>query len=257
MYGDTRKMPQGMDITMQAENSSGKGIFNARRLLPLLVIGAGFGLFFALDLDQYLSLDALQDNRQQLLAWRDDNYLLAALSFMAAYALFTSFSVPVGLWMTLTGGFMFGTVGGGLLSLLGATVGATIIFLAARFAFANLLREKAGSAVAKMEKGFQENELSYMFILRLVPLFPFWLVNLVPAFLNVSTRTYVLGTFFGMIPGGLVYASVGNGLGHVFESGAAPDLNIIFRPEILGPIIGLAVLAMIPIIYKKYSKSDS
>jgi len=246
-----------MDTMTKAQPGPSRGNSPVRRLLPLLVIGSGFAVFFALGLDQYLSLEALKENRQQLLGWRDDNHLLAAFGFVAAYAVFTSFSVPVGLWLTLAGGFMFGVVGGGFLSLAGATIGATAIFLAARYAFADLLRQKVGSSITKMEKGFHENELSYMFILRLVPLFPFWLVNLVPAFLNVSTRTYVLGTFFGMIPGALVYAGVGNGLGQVFASDGSPDLNIIFRPEILAPIIGLAVLAMIPIVYKKFIKSNS
>jgi len=226
-----------------------------RRFLPLLVIASGFGAFFALGFGDYLSFEALSENRGRLLAWRDDNLLLAAAAFMATYAVLTTFSVPVGLWMTLAGGFMFGTVGGGMLSLSGATVGATAIFLAARYAFGDILREKAGAGIAKMEAGFRENELTYMFVLRLVPLFPFWLVNLVPAFLNVSTRTYVLGTFFGMIPGSLVYAGVGNGLGVVFETGAEPDLGIIFSPPVLLPIIGLALLSLIPIVYKKIKKS--
>ncbi len=102
-----------------------------------------------------------------------------------------------------------------------------------------------------MEAGFNENALSYMFVLRLVPLFPFWLVNLVPAFLGVRLQTYAIGTFFGIMPGSLVYASVGNGLGAVFEQGGTPDLGIIFTPEILGPILGLAALSLIPVIYKR------
>jgi uncharacterized membrane protein YdjX (TVP38/TMEM64 family) len=227
-----------------------------RRFLPLLVILLGFGAFFGLGFGEYLSFEALSDNRERLIAWRDDNLMQAVIAFTVAYTVLTAFSVPVGLWLTLLGGFMFGTIAGGLLSLSGATVGATVIFLAARYAFGDFLKNKAGAGIAKMEAGFRENELTYMFVLRLVPLFPFWLVNLVPAFLNVSTRTYMLGTFFGMIPGAMVYASVGNGLGAVFETGAEPDLGIIFSPEILTPIIGLAVLSMIPIFYKKIKKPE-
>ena len=227
-----------------------------RRFLPLLVILLGFGAFFGLGFGEYLSFEALSDNRERLIAWRDDNLMQAVIAFTVAYTVLTAFSVPVGLWLTLLGGFMFGTIAGGLLSLSGATVGATVIFLAARYAFGDFLKNKAGAGIAKMEAGFRDNELTYMFVLRLVPLFPFWLVNLVPAFLNVSTRTYMLGTFFGMIPGAMVYASVGNGLGAVFETGAEPDLGIIFSPEILTPIIGLAVLSMIPIFYKKIKKPE-
>lgn len=239
----------------QSEARTQDGKFSLKRLAPLIVLVAGFAAFFGFGLDQYLSFQALKDNRELLLQWRDDNYLVAAFSFMGAYAVFTSFSVPVGLWMTLAGGFLFGTVAGGFLSLFGATAGATAIFLAARFAFADMLRAKAGAYIEKMEAGFKENQVSYMLVLRLVPLFPFWLVNLVPAFLNVSTKVYVFGTLFGMIPGALVYASVGNGLGSVFESGGEPNLGIIFSPEILMPILGLAALALIPVLYKKFSKS--
>ncbi|MBC8269851.1 MAG: TVP38/TMEM64 family protein [Rhodospirillaceae bacterium] len=231
--------------------------FSVKRLLPLLVMIGGFISFFWFGLDQYLSFQALKDNRDLLMHWRDQNFLMATLGFVGSYAVLSGLSVPVGLWMTLVGGFMFGTIAGGFLSLAGASAGATMVFLAARYAFADVLRARCGVAVAEMEAGFKENQLSYMLVLRLVPLFPFWLVNLVPAFLNVSLRIYLLGTFFGMIPGALVYASVGNGLGVVFEGGGEPDLGIILAPEILIPIIGLAALALIPVIYKKFIKSGT
>ena len=225
------------------------------RLLPLLVLGVGFFSFFCLGLDRYLSFQALKDNKDLLSQWRADNYFVAVLSFVGVYGVLSGISLPVGLWMTLAGGFMFGTLVGGFLSLLGATLGAMAIFFAARFTLADVLKEKCGAPIAKMEVGFKENQLSYMLVLRLVPMFPFWLVNLVPAFLDVSPRTYVTGTLFGMIPGALVYASVGNGLSTVFESGSEPDLGIIFTPNLFIPIMGLAALALIPVIYKKFSKS--
>ena len=106
-----------------------------------------------------------------------------------------------------------------------------------------------------MEAGFRDNALSYLLVLRLVPLFPFWVVNLVPALLGVSTRTYVVGTFFGIIPGSSVFCSVGNGLGTVFDSGGTPDLGIIFEPEIFGPLMALAVLSLIPVFYKRFKAS--
>ena len=226
------------------------------RFLPLRVLGISFFGFFWLGLDRYLSIQALKDNKDLLIQWRDENYFMAALLFVGAYGVLSGISVPVGLWMTLAGGFMFGTVAGGFLSLLGASLGAIAIFLAARYTFADVLKEKCGPAIAKMEAGFKENQLSYMLVLRLVPLFPFWLVNLVPAFLNVSPGIYVVGTLFGMVPGALVYASVGNGLNTVFGSGSQPDLNIILSPNILIPIMGLAALALIPVIYKKLIKAQ-
>jgi len=160
--------------------------------------------------------------------------------------------VPGAVWATLAGGFVFGTAVGGIYVITGATLGATAIFLIARYALADMLRRKAGAAIRKMEAGFNENALSYMFVLRLVPLFPFWLVNLVPAFLGVPLRTYVIGTFFGIMPGSLVYVSVGAGLGSVFEQGGSPDLGIIFTPEVLLPILGLAALSLVPVFYKRF-----
>jgi uncharacterized membrane protein YdjX (TVP38/TMEM64 family) len=135
---------------------------------------------------------------------------------------------------------------------IGATIGATAVFLAARYAFADLLRGKAAPWLKKMEAGFRENAMSYMLVLRLVPIFPFWLVNLVPAFLGVPLRIYVIGTAIGIIPGVIVYTLVGDGLGALFEAGEDLDLRIIFQPRILAPILGLAVLAVMPIICKRW-----
>ena len=147
--------------------------------------------------------------------------------------------------------FLFGLLLGKLLVVIGATLGATIIFLVARSALGDTLREKAGPRVRKMEEGFREDALNYLLVLRLIPIFPFWLVNIVPAVLGVALSTYVLGTAIGIIPGSFVYASVGNGLGAVFDAGQSPDLGIIFSPEIILPIVGLAILAILPVLYKK------
>jgi uncharacterized membrane protein YdjX (TVP38/TMEM64 family) len=133
----------------------------------------------------------------------------------------------------------------------GATLVATAVFLAARTAFADVLRAKAGPTLQKMEAGFRENALSYLLVLRLVPLFPFFLVNLAPAFLGVPLRTYVAATFFGIIPGTVVYSSVGAGLGTILEQGGAPDKSIIWRLEVIGPLLGLAALALLPVLYKR------
>ena len=222
-----------------------------RRFLPLAVLAVGLGLALAFDLQRFLSLSALQEHSAELHGLVADYGLVAGLAFVAIYAVVVAFSIPGGAVLTIAGGFLFGIWLGSLYVLFGATIGATAVFLAARTALGDVLRRKAGSAVKRMEQGFRENAMSYMLVLRLVPLFPFWLVNLVPAFLGVPLRVYVIGTFFGIIPGTVVYASVGNGLGAVFAAGQTPDLGIIFKPEILGPIVGLAVLACIPIVYKR------
>ncbi len=242
---------------MDQLNNQAAERFSFKKLLPLVIMAGGFISYFWFGLEQYLTFQALKDNRDLLMCWRDDNLFIACFIYVCSYAVLSGLSVPVGLWMTLAGGFMFGTVAGGFLSLVGASAGATMVFLAARYAFADVLRARSGAGVAKMASGFKENQLSYMLVLRLVPLFPFWLVNLVPAFLNVTLRVYVLGTFFGMIPGALVYASVGSGLGMVFEYGGEPDLGLILAPEMLIPIIGLAALALVPVIYKMLIKPNT
>lgn len=224
-----------------------------KRFLPLIVLLAGLGAFFALGLDRYVTLDTLRDNRQTLAAWVAENWALAAFVYVLAYIVMVAFSLPGALVATLTGGFLFGTVFGGLLTVIGATIGATAIFLAARTALGDTLREKAGPKLRKLEEGFGKNAFSYMLVLRLVPIFPFFLVNLAPAFLGVKLRTYVAATFLGIIPGTFVFASLGNGLGAVFDAGSDPDLGLIFKPEILGPILALAVLALVPVIYRRFS----
>lgn len=250
---EARSMPRHDDTRAvdESEAAAPGTRFSMWRLAPVALIVLGFAAFFAFDLDRFLSLEALKQNREALLAWRGDHQVLAALAFIAAYTLIVALSLPGAIWMTIAGGFLFGVVGGTIYVVIAATIGATGIFLAARYALSDLLRAKAGPTIRKMEAGFAENAMSYLLVLRLVPIFPFWLVNLVPAFLGVPLRTFVIGTFFGIIPGSAVYTLVGNGLGAVLDAGGKPDLGLIFAPEILAPIIGLALLSLVPVVYKR------
>jgi len=249
------------DINQKAEGGTPRG--NARerlsfkRLIPFFLILAGFAAFFLLGGQDYLSFSVLSEHRETITAWYDNNTVLAVVLIWIAYALTVAFSLPGAVWLTLICGFVFGTWGAVIVVVTSATVGSVLIFLAARYAFADFFHAKAGPMVHKMEDGFRENALSYLLFLRLVPVFPFWLVNLVPAFLGVPLRTYFLGTIVGIIPGSFVYCSVGNGLGALFEKGEAPDLGIIFEPAILVPMVGLAVLSLIPIIYKRVKTRKS
>jgi uncharacterized membrane protein YdjX (TVP38/TMEM64 family) len=226
-----------------------------RRILPLAVLALGLGLFYAFDLGRFLSFDALRDNRQALVAWAEGAGPAAWLAYIAVYALAIAFSVPGGVIMTIAGGFLFGPVLGATLTVVAATLGATCLFLAARYAFAEMLRNRAGSAIRRMEAGFNENALNYLLFLRLVPVFPFWLVNLVPAFLNVRLGTYVVATAVGIIPGTVVFSLVGDGLGAVLDTGGDLDLRVIFEPRFLAPIVGLSLLALGPVVYKKLRRA--
>jgi len=220
------------------------------RFWPLALLAMGFGLFFAMGLQRFVTLDALRDNRAALSDWVAAHYLAAVLVYIGAYALMAALSLPGGLIATLTGGFLFGTLVGGLATVVGASLGATILFMAARTAFADLLRARAGSAIARMEAGFSKNAFSYLLFLRLVPVFPFWLVNLAPAFLGVRPSTFMGATFVGIIPGTFVFASLGAGLGVVFEAGGTPDLHLLSQPRVIGPLLALAALSLLPVLYR-------
>lgn len=220
--------------------------------LPLIAI-VTVAIIGAFTLRDYLSFEALAENREALIAFRDANYLLTALTFIAAYVVIVAFSLPGATIATLTGGFLFATFPGALFNVTGATIGATAIFLAARWGFGETLGKKLESsdgAVKKIKDGIDENQWSMLFLIRLVPAVPFFIANLVPSFLEVPLHRFVISTFLGIIPGAVVYTSVGAGLGEVFARGETPNFGIIFEPHILLPILGLCALAALPIILK-------
>ena len=230
----------------------GRRRFSPWRLLPVLVLLAGLVLFFALGFDRYFTLAALREHRAMLTYWVGQHLLLAVLAFVAIYAVSTTFSLPIGSLLTLTGGFLFGALLGTLAVVIGATIGATLVFLAAKTALGDLLRAKAGPGLQKMQQGFAANALSYLLFLRLVPAFPFWLVNLAPAFLGVSLRTFILGTFVGIIPGTFVYAFLGRGFGQILDAGQDISLRSLLTPQIVVALALLAVFALLPVLYKKF-----
>lgn len=224
----------------------------ASRLLPFVLILAGALAGWVL-LGDYLSFATLRDNREALLAFRDSHYVTMVAAYMAIYVLIVAFSLPGATITTLTGGFLFGLFPGVIFVLLSATIGATIIFLAARLGFGRSLSARMDASsglVRRVSEGIHENELSMLFLIRLAPVVPFFVANLLPALVGVSLHRYVLTTFFGIMPGTAVYTWVGAGLGEVFARGETPDLSIIFDPAILGPILGLCALAALPILLK-------
>ncbi|MEL6884627.1 MAG: VTT domain-containing protein [Pseudomonadota bacterium] len=225
---------------------------NLTRNLPLLgiLLVAAVGAFTLRD---YISFQALADNREWLLAVRDNNYLLTALVYVVIYVLVVAFSLPGATIATLAGGFLFGTVFGAFFTVVAATVGATLIFLAARHGFGETLgarMEASTGTIKKIKDGIDDNQWSMLFVIRLVPAVPFFVANLIPAFMQVPLHRYVISTFFGIIPGTVVYASVGAGLGTVFARGETPNLGIIFAPHVLFPILGLAALSLLPVLVK-------
>lgn len=228
--------------------------FSLWRLWPLLIVIGALAAFFAFGLDRYFSIEALKENRGALKAFVAENTLAAVAIFMAVYALAVSISFPSASILTIAGGLLFG-LWGTAATVVAATVGATLVFLIAKTSLGAGLRAAAGNFVQRFEDGFKEGEFSYMLALRLVPAFPFWVVNIVPALLNANLGKYVLATGLGIIPGTFVYTSIGNAAGAVFDEGKDLQLTgVMTKPEILLPVAGLIVLSLIPVIYRRFRK---
>ncbi len=241
---------------MTAQSPSKSLPAQIKRILPILLIAIALGLFFALGLHHYFTLETLRENREALRIWVDTSPGLAIGIFMLVYAAAVAISFPGASILTVFGGFLFGLWPGVPAVVIAATLGGTIIFLASKTALGDILSNRAGGFVKNMEKGFHENELNYMFVLRLVPVFPFWAINIAAGLLGVSLRNFFIGTLFGIIPGSFVYVSIGAAAGAAFDAGDDVSLSgILFKPETLLPIIGLVVLALIPIALKRFSKT--
>lgn len=236
-------------MTQMAEQERKSGVGRFLPIIAILVV-AGIG---ALTLGDRLSFETLRENREALLSFRDSHYGAAVLVFMAAYVVIVAFSLPGATVATLTGGFLFGVFPGALFNIMAATIGATAIFLAARWGFGARLAARMDGAEGRAKRikaALDENQWSVLFLIRLVPVVPFFVANLLPAFVGVPLYRFVISTFVGIIPGGVVYTSVGGGLGEVFERGEAPNLGVIFEPQILLPLLGLCALAALPIVIK-------
>ena len=234
---------------MSAQASEKPSWFRYLRFVAILTV-AVIGYFALRD---YLTFETLRDNREALIAFRDQNSALTILVFLGIYIMIVGFSLPGASVATITGGFLFGTVFGVLANVTGATLGAVVIFLAARMGLGETLKARMDASeglVRKVKAGIDENQWSMLFFIRLVPVVPFFVANLIPAFLGVPLYRFVISTFLGIIPGSLVFTSIGAGLGSVFARGETPDFGIIFEPHILLPILGLCALSVLPVVLK-------
>jgi uncharacterized membrane protein YdjX (TVP38/TMEM64 family) len=225
-----------------------------KRFGPIALIVAGLILALSMGWQKYLSFDVLAQQSDALKALVASRPLLVIAAFMGIYIFATAIAMPGAIWLTIGGGFLFGPFLGTALSATSATIGATLLFIAAQSALGGGLRARAGGLIDRLEKGFQDNAFSYLLTLRLLPIAPFFGVNLAAAFLGVRLRTFVIATAIGILPGGFVYAWLGSGIEHVIASGAKPDLKIIFAPQVIGPLMGLAALALLPTVWKFVSQ---
>ena len=226
------------------------------RRLPLVVLALAAALAWA-TWGRALNFQALSDHHDALIAFRDAHYLWASLGFVGLYVLVVVTSLPGALVMTLAGGFLFGLFPGAIYSMGGATLGAVMIFLAAR---AGIGRDVAqamaarGGRAARLMEGLRDNEWSVLLTMRLVPVIPFFLANLLPAFVGVRLLPFAATTALGVMPAGLIYTSIGAGLGEVLDRGETPDLSLLAEPRFVLPLVGLALLSALPMALKLLRK---
>ena len=226
-------------------------------IIALLVIGYVAGLH------EYISLSNLIKHREAMVAFVSDNILLAMLGYLVLYIIIVAVSFPGASALTITSGLVFGGILGGVLTVIGATTGAVIIFLIARSSLGEVMEKKAGPFIQKMIAGFQKDQFQYLLTLRLAPIFPFWVVNIVPALLNMKLGQYALATLIGIIPGTFAFAFIGAGLDSVIAAqeeanpGCADagtcsiEIGALVTTELLVALAGLAALSALPFIIKK------
>ncbi len=221
-----------------------------RRLWPIALIVAALIAAWASGVHRYLSLETLREQQDALRSFVSANLVLSFVIYMAVYAAATLLMLPGALWITIAGGFLFGLWGGTAATVVGATLGASLLFFAAKSSVGSALRERAGPFLQKLEKGFQEDAISYMFALRFLPVVPFPVANIAPALFGAKYRDYAITTALGIIPGVIAYTWIGAGLGATFAAGGDPDLASVAR-NLIPAFIALGVVSLLPVAYKK------
>ena len=234
-------------MTNDMPSSEAKSGLSVGKIVVVLAIGVAVAAFFYFDLGRFLSLQALKDNRDSLLSFTETHSAVAAALFVLVYVAVTGLSLPGAVILTLAGGFLFGFVWGTLFVNLGATTGATLAFLASRYLLRDWVERKFGKWLGPVQQGFSNNAFSYLMTLRLIPLFPFFVVNLVSGLTRMNVGTYVAATAIGIIPGSFVYAYAGQQLGTI------NSLKDIASPGVIGAFVLLGLLALVPSLYKKWS----
>jgi uncharacterized membrane protein YdjX (TVP38/TMEM64 family) len=223
-----------------------------RRYGPVAVIAAGVIAAFASGFYRHFSLHELRERHEMLTALVRARPGACLAAYVVFYILVVAFSLPAALVMTLTGGLLFGPWVGGLAAAFSCTIGAMLIFLACRTAAGDLIKRRAGPTAARIAEGVRRDAFSYIVTLRLVPVAPFWLINLALGLVDIPLWTYVAASFIGILPVSVVYAGLGSSLNQLFAKGVHPDLHLALRPQVLGPLVGLALLSLAPIAVRRW-----
>jgi uncharacterized membrane protein YdjX (TVP38/TMEM64 family) len=231
-----------------------------RRFLPLAILIVAIVAAFASGATRFLNLEALQTHEAALRGFVDENRLLAIAAFIAVYAIATAVSLPGAVILTVAGGYLFGTWVGGASTVVGATVGAILVYYVVQTSLGEALRAKAeadGGRLKTIIDGVREGAFGYVLTLRLIPLAPFWLVNVAAALANAPLKAYALATLIGIMPATFIYSGVGAGIGAVIARGETPDLGVIFEPQVLLPLVALGLLSLATTLYQRRRKRTS
>lgn len=228
-----------------------------RRVWPPLLLLAAIAGAWASGGTRLVSWGTLARHQWELAAWVDTHPILAPSLYILAYAVVVALSLPEAAVVSVAGGLLFGTLLGGALAIAGSTIGAIVLFLAIRHHLARAVAARGGRLIDRVRAALERDGFSYLLAIRLVPAFPFWLVNLAAGLSGMRLRPYVSATVLGIIPATFVYASIGAGVGKVLAEGGAPDLSIIFSPGILGPLIGFAALSLLPVAWRRWKRSNA
>ena len=228
-----------------------------RRLIAPIILIALIAAVWAFGLTDFVTWAGLAREQAALTAWVAAHPFFSPILFVLIYVVSVALSLPQAGLLTLSGGLLFGTVAGGLLAVTGATIGAVLLFLIARSAFGEPMSRRGGTVVAKLRDGLRRDGFSYLLALRLVPVFPFWLVNLAAAMCGMRLRPFVLATLIGIVPTTFITASIGAGLGLVLLRGGKPDLSVLVSLPVLGPLAALAILSLVPVIWRKWRARDA
>lgn len=256
MIGPSTMSDESTNLKPEGQSDASRGRY--ARYVPVAIVISGLAFGYAFGLQDYLSLGFLAEQRQALHAYVGANVFWSALLFLVVYILAVAFSFPAASVLTIFGGFLFGWMLGGALVAIGATVGASILFLATRSAFGGFLRHRVDGSVKKLADGFRENAFGYLFVIRLAPVFPFFVVNIAAALFDISLGRFVAATFFGILPGTFAYAYLGQGVDSVLvaaqASGREAQISDLVTRDITLAFFALALVALIPTIMRQFRK---
>lgn len=237
-------------MTEREQATAARKISRARLALLIALVGV-IGASVVLGIAEYFNLETLNAHRATLVAFVAAHRVIAAVTFVAVYFAGVAVGIPGWGLLTVVGGFLFGPVLGTALVVVAASAGGVVLFLLARYALRDFMRAKAAPALRKLDAGFHADAFSYMLALRLIPVLPFFVTTIAVAFMNVSLRTFILATPIGLIPVTAVYATLGAGLNDALLAGAHDPLAAARQPTVIGGLIGLALLALLPVAYRK------